>query len=396
MRRQRFRRIAQDIALLCGSLLFCFFVIEIGYRVLDPFPFFSMGEINHTEHGNLSMWDRTLGWKGVPGAKAEVVTANSRVSVAHNGIGFRDIEHKDSGDPKPAIVFLGDSFTWGYEVEFNEMFVNRLRDRLPGYEIFNLAHRGYGTDQELLTFTRWRDNRRLKLVVLMFSENDVEDNNSSVRYDKPKPQYQLVENKLVLTGVPVPKTEEWEHSRRLARGPDSWRTKLNNLPFRSHFFHDIHFRYKLLWSTNRSNTIRKDSKATDLTLTFQILEELKAEVTRSGAKLVVFFIPSKREIERLDESLPYQIEIAALCQKRGIESFDLAANFKKVWYRTYYRLGSHWNSRGHRLAGEALYEYLTRYVGLEPLPNLARGNVHMWPNSELGNKQITYGVDSHI
>src|SRR5262252_3294345 len=116
--------------------------------------------------------------------------------VGDNGHGFRDIEHKDSGDKKPAIVFLGDSFTWGFEVESAQMFVNRLRDRLPGYEIFNLAHRGYGTDQEFLTFKQWSDNPPLKFVFLMFCENDVDDNNSSVRYDKPKPQYQLVEDKM--------------------------------------------------------------------------------------------------------------------------------------------------------------------------------------------------------
>jgi len=362
MSRQRCRTIAQNIALLFGSSLFCFFVIEMGYRVLDPFPFFSRDEINHTEHGNLSTYDQALGWKGVPGGTAEFVTENNRVWLAHNGYGFRDIEHKDSNDKKPAIVFLGDSFTWGYEVEFGEMFVNQLRDRLPSYEIFNLAHRGYGTDQEFLTFTRWRDNRPLKFVILMFSENDVEDNNSSVRYTKPKPQYQLVENELVLTGVPVPKIEDWTHSRPAEMVLNSWRTKLKKILFRSHFLHVIYFRYSLFRSSNKGNRIRKDGKGADLTLTSRILEELKKEVERRGAKLVVFFIPSKREIERLDDSLPYQIEIADLCQKRGIEYFDLASDFKTSWYRTYYRHGGHWNSRGHQVAAEAMYTYLTRDV----------------------------------
>ena len=82
------------------------------YRVLDPFPFFSRNDTNHAEYGNLTTYDQTLGWKGVSG-KAEFITENNRVWLTHNGDGYRDIDHKDSRDKKPAIVFLGDSFHMG-------------------------------------------------------------------------------------------------------------------------------------------------------------------------------------------------------------------------------------------------------------------------------------------
>jgi hypothetical protein len=196
-----------------GSLVFCFVLVESGYRVFDPFPFFSPDEINRTEHGNLSGYDWILGWKGVPG-ETKFTTENNSIRLAHNADGFRDIEHKNSGDHKPTLVFLGDSFTWGYEVEFGEMFVNRLRNVFEDHEIFNLAHRGYGTDQSLLAFTRWGNDRPVKLAVLIFTENDIEDNNSRVRYLKPKPQYELFEDRLVLTGVPVPRVRNWTRPRR--------------------------------------------------------------------------------------------------------------------------------------------------------------------------------------
>src|SRR5262249_27566101 len=160
--------------------LFCFLVMELGYRVLDPFPFFRLDEINNTWGAAhpLAMYDSELGWKGVPKARAEYATLNGRVSIALNAYGFRDLEHEDQKADHPPIVFLGDSFTWGYEVEFDDMFVTKLRNSLPAYEIFNLAYEGYGTDQELLTFKRWHHNGPLELVALMFCENDVEDNNS--------------------------------------------------------------------------------------------------------------------------------------------------------------------------------------------------------------------------
>ncbi len=349
--------------LLFGSLFFCFFVIETGYRVLDPFPFFSRSEINFSNiwHGNLSTYDQTLGWKGVPWGRAELVTKSNRIWFEHNRYGFRDIEHTDFTDKKPAIVFVGDSFTWGFNVEFEDMFVNRLRDMLPGYELFNLAHPGYGTDQEFLTFIRWHEKRTLKLVVLMFCENDVADNDSMFRYRKPKPKYQLVGNKLKLVGVPVPKDEAWTQPHRSKRTVDSWRTILKKFLFCSHFLHDVNFRYAQFHWQNKPKRIRKGrSKKPDLNLTSRLLEEFKREAERRGAKFVVVLIPSKREIEKLDDSLPYQIEIADLSQRTGIKYLDMAPNFKNTWYRTYYRRDMHWNSRGHKIAAEALYDYATR------------------------------------
>jgi len=362
MNLQRLKPIVQNITLLFGSLILSLIVIEIGFRILDPTPFFSDSEINNTEHGNLSMYDDVLGWKGVPNGEAEFVTRNNRVWLSHNRHGFRDIEHDHLSDEKPAIVFLGDSFTWGYEVEFDEMFVNRLRNRLPRFEIFNLAHRGYGTDQALLTFNQWNDKRPLGLAVLMFSENDIWDNNSELNYGKPKPKYQLHYNKLILTGVPVPKDESWMRASDVDGTPDSWKVTLKNLFYSSHFINNMRIRYKLFRERRRPGLTEDNTKrkklASGYTLTSRILEELRNEVVRRGAGLVVVFIPSKREIDELDDSVPYQTAIADMCKKLGIDYFDLAPALKKAIFRTYYHQGMHWNVHGHKVAAEALYDYL--------------------------------------
>lgn len=363
MNRRRIKTLALNFMLVLGSLLFCFIIIEAGFRILNPFPYFTRAEINQTNHGNLSAYDEILGWKGVPSGEAELVTKNNKAWLAHNRYGFRDIEHKDFASKKPVIVFLGDSFTWGYEVEFEEMFVNRLRDMLSGYELFNLAHRGYGTDQAFLTFENWINKQPLKLVVLMFSENDVEDNNALVRYLKPKPKYQLVENELVLVGVPVSKDEQWTQPPQAERKSDSWKSSVEEFLFRSHFLHEIQFRYKLFRKQNKNNgTQTGEDNKPDLTLTSRILEELQREVERRGAKFVVGLIPSKREIDKLGVYSPYQIEIAELCQRLGIEYLDIASDLRNTWYRTYYRQGSHWNVRGHKIAAESLYDFVTRVI----------------------------------
>ena len=292
---------------LASSLLVCFAILEVGYRTLDPFPFFRVDEINHTEHGNLTTYDETLGWKGVPGGMTEFVTKNNKVRLVHNRQGFRDIEHDEFSRTKPAIVFLGDSFTWGYEVGFDEMFVNRLRERLSGHTLVNLSHRGYGTDQSLLTFRRWRYEGPVEMVVLMFSENDVGDNNANLRNGKPKPMYQLVADKLVLTGIPVPKVDAWSDSEHTELRPVSWKQELKNRLFHSHFLHDIYFRYTVIrWRREYSLKRETNIRERDLLLTSRILRALKNEVQKRRSRLVVGFIPSQKEVEQMEKSPPYQ------------------------------------------------------------------------------------------
>lgn len=359
--KQRIRTIAQNIALLLGTLLLCFLAIEIGYRIIDPFPFFSADQTNLTQHGNLSQYDELLGWKGVPNGEAEFTTVNNSIWLTHNSEGFRDIEHENAGN-KPAIVFLGDSFTWGYEVEFDEMFVNLVRNELPNYEIYNLAHRGYGTDQQLLTYIQWYKDQPVDVVILMFSENDVEEIMTDISYDKPKPQYQIIDNNLVLTGVPVPKIEEWASSSSTENESTPRKVSLKNFFFKSHFIHDISFRIDLLQSSSNSKNVQRKYKQKELALTSDILEELKQEVESSGARLVVFFIPSKREVEKLGDSQPYQTDIINLCQELGIEYYDLASEFQRTWPRAYYRYGIHLNARGNQILADGIYKDLTQNV----------------------------------
>jgi len=345
------KAIALRLALLAGSMLFTWLVVEAGYRVLDPFPLIPAEEINTTEHGNLTQYDPLLGWKGVPNGRAELITENNRVQLAHNSGGFRDVEHARGPGTKPAIVVLGDSFAWGYEVRTGETVVERLRARLGDREFFNLAHRGYGTDQELLTFEGWSHEGPIEKVLLMFGDNDVDDNNASVRYGKRKPRYALDGGRLELTGVPVVMQFEWVTG---PPGPPRFgpQGRWERLFLSSHFLHDVHFRYHL-WRFPPVVHMTPFAEL-DLTVTGAILRRLFEKVEARGAELLVVLIPSAVEIDRLNDWPPYQERIAVLCTGLGIEHLDLSPAFRGRWLRTYYRTGGHWNARGHEVAAEEI------------------------------------------
>jgi len=70
---------AGKILLVITALGLTFAVAEIGYRLLDPYPYISPEEIHSTRHANLWQHDPILGWKGVPGARELFATPNAKV-----------------------------------------------------------------------------------------------------------------------------------------------------------------------------------------------------------------------------------------------------------------------------------------------------------------------------
>jgi hypothetical protein len=127
--------------------------------------------------------------------------------VHNNSIGLRDIEHDRGGSPR--ILFIGDSFTWGFDVETKDRFSEILRTRMPQADIVNAGVPGYGTDQELLLLERIWDAVRPDVVVLIYcSDNDRFDNTQNVRYDGYYKPYlaQRPDGRWEFRGQPVPKS----------------------------------------------------------------------------------------------------------------------------------------------------------------------------------------------
>jgi lysophospholipase L1-like esterase len=130
--------------------------------------------------------DDELGWAPIPNASADF-TGTRTVAVRNNSLGLRDVE--PVGARKATVLFLGDSFVWGYDVEADERFTELLRTEVPDARIVNAGVPGYGTDQEYLLLARIWDAVRPDVVVLMFcTGNDRADNSANMRnggYYKP-------------------------------------------------------------------------------------------------------------------------------------------------------------------------------------------------------------------
>ena len=80
-------------------------------------------------------YDAELGWLPIRIRPGRFVGSRT-ISVRHNSLGLRG-EHERS--KRPTILFVGDSFVWGYDVEASERFTELLRADLPGVEIVSIT-----------------------------------------------------------------------------------------------------------------------------------------------------------------------------------------------------------------------------------------------------------------
>src|SRR5205823_3896421 len=171
-------RLLREACLQLALVVATLGVVELTLRVID---LRILREGRFAGHAATFRFDPDLGWLPIAGATSRF--AGSRVvTVQHNSLGLRDIEPQTGS--RPTLLFLGDSFVWGYDVEAEERFTDILRRDLPGYRIVNAGVPGYGTDQAFLLLERLWGRIAPDVVVLMFcADNDRDDNSSNFRYE---------------------------------------------------------------------------------------------------------------------------------------------------------------------------------------------------------------------
>lgn len=93
-----------------------------------------------------------------------------------NSLGYRDLEI-DSSSKNASLVFLGDSFTAGHGVKFEETYADKLRQKLDTKRVVNLGQPGAGTQRETVNFQAFTEKygTNIDVVVLQYFGNDIDD-----------------------------------------------------------------------------------------------------------------------------------------------------------------------------------------------------------------------------
>lgn len=208
---------------------------ELAYRVVR------LPRLSPTHHPRLVMQDEVLGWSLRPGARLRHATEEFDVEVAINAQGFRGPDWPEPGSERSArhtVLVLGDSFAFGWGVDWELSLAGRLAAARPGWNVLNAAVPGYGTDQELIVLRRVLRERRIDVVVCVFCRNDLWEVGTDVAYGKRKPWFPMqagvleaepttvpaswLEANSMLYGALCKKVWEWEFARRAVEPEREW------------------------------------------------------------------------------------------------------------------------------------------------------------------------------
>ncbi len=298
------------------------------------------------------VFDPELGWHHRPGQRGVLEMAGFRTEVAISAQGLRDREY---AQPKPAgvrrVLVLGDSLGFGFGVEQQESFSERLEAELCGVEVINASVSGYSTDQELLWFEREGWRYEPDLVVLLLTGNDVAMNEMSLVYGLyRKPRFEIdAAGRLLDPRLPV------AEPARALRVLEWLRGRLALLELANAQLHawNAHGRARSLVSGERAAAPEAgspDAPSADV-LTVALLERLRERVRKQEGELLLMV--TRRFWTGLDE------QFAAFLERLHARALDPLFLDAQPGYREDAFLlegDPHWNAGGHAFVAERLFE----------------------------------------
>ena len=342
------------ILLVLGSLLFCWFALEIGLRVAG---------VEHRE-ARLLCLDPIIGNVYCAGVEARLDNLyGSTQLVQINSEGMADREHPRAKPPGTLrIALLGDSVTASLylptEAKFGGLWEKALSQRLRRpVEVLNFAVDGSATWDQLQLFHLRARHFQPDLVVLgFFWGNDVW-NNEQLR-DKRR------ENPLA---DEYPEPTAFQRLRIRQRAFARW---LWNHSYAYQFLRGLQDRFRTLLAYRESQQRAAQAapaasepsydpgfawSSPGWVLTRQLLVKLKQEADGVQAPLAVLQLPMLPQLQ-LPKPLPYA-ELRAFLAAQGIASLDafdvLQTLDPEQNEKVYMGDRTHLTREGHRLFAEA-------------------------------------------
>ncbi len=361
------------------------YIVTLTMIVLVVFPIadWLLGFAGIRPQPRLVEFHPTLGWKNVPSRTVTRETGEFSVTFAMNDKGIRNPPlpyQNETGASR--VLFVGDSFTLGYTVDEQDLFLRRFEAamRARGHDVvaINGGTEGYSTDQELV----WLMEEGLKYspdyVVLAPYLNDIFWNTQPKYADRGKPHYALHGDALERSQAALenPGETSWFYSSTGIGTLINSIRKGGLLPKTQVGGRTVLLEYAPMLK-------HETAKVTDAyAVTAALLGEFARLVRGGDAKPVALLIPNKWEIHP-DMALPGELggtpqedidpsastkRVADACRTAGFVVVDPAPILKKHAgdERLYFDRDWHWNARGNHLVAEALVEAFIRPDMLGP------------------------------
>jgi hypothetical protein len=277
--------------------------------------------------------DDTLGWTVRPNQKSEdglYETSAEGLRSATQG----EVLRNGLGDCRVALV--GDSFTWGDDVRFEDSWGYRLEQLLPkGCRVLNFGVGGYGIDQMYLRYKRDVPSWKPNLVILSFIDPDLHRTMSAYGFlffeqgnSLPKPRFVLDQRgSLNMVNQPLPKAEDIFMLPSIHDVPFvEYDRKYNRTDWDRPQWRDVHRSYFLRFLISIYRFSDKDrpfvSDADMRAVNSSLLHAFVDAVHKDGATPLLIYLPNKRDFKKKS---PWIAEGLQILQNAQLAHVDLTS-----------------------------------------------------------------------
>jgi lysophospholipase L1-like esterase len=252
-----------------------------------------------------------------------------------------------SGDPR--ILALGDSFTFGYGVDDDDAWCERLARLDPRLETVNMGLGGYGVDQAYLWYLRDGTALDHQMQLIVFLTDDFDRMRSDRFMGYGKPFLAVRADSLAVTNLPVPRTS-WLTRRRALHADAVARLSL------------IRISRRLL---GLDAPPAEESVAEEDRVLREVVSRVFADLRRVNeakrSRLVLVFLPGAWDYMGDPETEAWRGFVGAEAARQGIPLVDLVEAIRHVPPTEVNRLyapNAHFSVAGNEWAARALHDRL--------------------------------------
>jgi|SRR3989344_2751212 len=364
-------------AILLVLVIFLFLLLfEVILRVVYPQPVLLRSHIEASPQ--IFQEGKNIPWELKPlvDTRHLGIFGEWNVSIKTNIFGLRDKDYNlESNSNK--ILFLGDSFTFGYGVEQEESY-SEIFEKLIDYN-YIVINSGYADGYSPDTFYVYLKDKGLDfnpdLVILgFFIGNDIIDleSNEWVELDEKELPKKVISNKVYIDEKNRMRIKGDENVINNSPYPNLYKINLF-LSYHSHVYVFLKDRLKFLFYILTKQNISLDKtiygnyydKNLNLLLDKdeKILFEMNSLLNETNKKFVIVLIPSIDQFnEEKDDSYDFSNPNKRLLKfgkENNITVIDLFPYFENNKpNKLYFSKDGHWNARGHKFAAEIIYNDL--------------------------------------
>ena len=326
------------------SLLAGFLILEIAARVFAGE--YRLQNFWQARYDNpvYNEYSADLGWQPKPGFYW-LPNQNIHVTVLPTGLRSNGDQNINQANSQLTILAVGDSFTFGGQVNDEETWPAQLEKEGAG-RVLNGGVDGYGIDQIVLRAELLASQFHPDVLVVSFIPDDLARTQLSLR-GLYKPYFELVEGNLKL---------HLDHMQPMSPA-SRWSTRLRKVFGYSYLVHVLMVRYwPDFWSQGRTRTIQVHNDG--IAVSCALLDRLTSLAATVPIRKIVLLVQMGSDIDA--QQIAMLQPVLACAQRNNLEIVDLRIPLYALWstnpdeYRTLFR--GHMTPQGNAFVANYLVQ----------------------------------------